>query len=30
MRIGFALVFLAVIGIIVNGGWMILGQLPWS
>ena len=30
MRIGFALVFLAVIGIIVNGGWMILGRLPWS
>lgn len=29
MRIGFALVFLAVIGIIVNGGWMILGQLPF-
>lgn len=29
MRIGFALVFLAVIGIIVNGGRMILGQLPF-
>ena len=29
MRIGFALVFLVVIGIIVNGGWMILGQLPF-
>ena len=29
MRIGFGLVFLVVIGIIVNGGWMILGQLPF-
>lgn len=31
MRIGFALVFLAVIGIILNGSWMILGYvpLPW-
>ena len=31
MRIGFALVFLAVIGIILNGSWMIIGYvpLPW-
>lgn len=29
MRIGFGLVFLVVIGIIVNGGWMILGQIPF-
>lgn len=29
MRIGFGLLFLVVIGIIVNGGRMILGQLPF-
>ncbi|MCT1437442.1 DUF3592 domain-containing protein [Brachybacterium paraconglomeratum] len=29
MRIGFALVFLAVIGIILNGSWMIIGYVPF-